>query len=306
MNELEREAVRLTAMLSASEQWSDYYNKTPEQHAQLLKGEANMQVSLIRLFRNMQKKAGDYINWGQYSYQSQLDYNVDVIVNEQQIDGETGIAMKITLNPITQMVQAGIVASEIMSDVPLGIPSTSALIQKLGVKQVAALVGRKVLEDGTIVKNPNADYNIMYTVRKDIAQSVKTSLGLGETTDEAIARVQSVINPIERATLIAQTESVNAYVAGVNQFGILSNAVGEQWLDAGAHDKCREYAARGPQKFGTGWDGLDGPTAHPRCKCAKRLIYQEEWDAIQSGNPFKVQDGITPKPANYVPWAQRG
>jgi hypothetical protein len=69
MNYVDREAVKLTAMLSAAEFWNPLYSKTPEQHAQLVKGEAELQVILTRLFRDMSKQAGDYVNWDQYNYQ---------------------------------------------------------------------------------------------------------------------------------------------------------------------------------------------------------------------------------------------
>lgn len=306
MDTLEREAVKLTAMLAATEQWAPVYSKTPEQHANLINAEAEMQLIMVRFFKNMQKKAGDFINWDHYNYQVQLDYNVEVIVNEQQIEENDGAFIKVTLHTVNKMVAAGMLASEVLSPVALGIPSTSALIQKLGVKQVAALVGRKVLADGTIVKNPNTSLNILGTVRKDIAQSVKTSLGLGETTDEAIARIQTIINPVERAELIAQTESVNAYQAGVTQFGNLSGAVGMQWQDAGATDICLANTAAGVIPIGSTFPGgVTQPTQHPRCRCGRCLIYQDEWDAIQSGHPYEVNDGITPKPANYVPWKDR-
>jgi hypothetical protein len=279
MNEVELETIKLTAMLSASEDWADLYGKTPEQHAELLSAEAEMQVVLTKFFRNMQKKVADFVNWDMYGHQVQLDYNVQVVVNEQQIDDNDGQFIKVTLNTVKKSVLAGFVASETGYNIPLGISSTSALIQELSMNQVASLVGKKVLEDGSIIDNPNARYNIMETVRKDIVQSVKTSLGLGETTDEATARMSQVIAPVERAARIARTEAVNAYQAGVREFGVQSNAVGKVWLTAGATDICEQYAQLGPVPFDYEYgSGLLNPTAHTNCRCAERLIYQQEWD----------------------------
>jgi hypothetical protein len=278
MNPIEREATRLTAMLAAAEEWPALYSKTPAQHGDLIKAEAEMQVILTRLFRDMAKKANDFVNWNHYNYQSQLDYNVEVIVNDQQIDQWDGSFIKVTLKTVNRAILAGALASEINYKMPLGVSTSDALIQRLTTKEVAALVGKRVQDDGSIVDNPDAKYNVLDTVRNDIAESVKTSLALGETTDEATDRIAQIINPVGRAELIAQTESVNAYNRGVDLFGDLTQAVGEEWMDAGAKDRCREFANRGVQKFGTGWDGLPGPTAHPRCRCAKRLVYQEEWE----------------------------
>lgn len=287
----EREAIQLTALISASEDWSPLYDKTPDQHADLIEAEAELQMILTRFFRNMQKKAHELINWQNYNFQlaknmqllgtDRLDFNVDVVVNDDQLDQSEGQVIKITLQTVNKMVNAGFAASEILAGIPVGVPSTSALIQKLSTEQVAKLVGKKVLDDGSIVDNPNAEYNIMDTVRDDIAQSIKTSLGLGETVQEATGRVARVINPIQRAELIARTESVNAYNAGVTEYGKQSGAVGKQWMTAGAKDMCATYAAEGPVPFDYLYGGsIDGPAAHPNCRCAKRLIHADEWDRL--------------------------
>lgn len=282
MDAVEREAVRLTAMLAATEDWAPLYSKTPEQHAELLNRRAELELVLTKFFRAMARSASDFVNWDQYNYQVRLDYNVEVIVNEQQLDQWDGSFIKVTLQTVNKLIMAGVVASELNYQIPLGIQSTSAIIQNLSTREVAKLVGKRVEDDGSIIDNPNPEYNVLETVRKDIAESVKTSLGLGETTDEAILRMRGIIADPMRAELIAQTEAVNAYQAGVTEFGILSKAVGKEWVTAGAVDVCTDYEHEGPVPFDHLFGGyLEGPTAHPRCKCAKRLIYQEEWNSLK-------------------------
>ncbi len=294
---IEREAVRLTAILAASEKWAPQYGKAPEQHADLINAEAELQLVLTKFFKNMQKQVRDYVNWQHYDYQvslnkpatlsrDTLDYNIDVVVNSQQIDNNDTNFIKVSLKTVQKAVTAGFMAAELTAKAPpLGIPSTSALIQKLSTKQVANLVGKTVNDDGSIVDNPKAEFNVIDTVRNDIAQSVKTSLGLGETTDEAVARMAEVINPIDRAETIARTESVNAYNAGVMQFGDLSNAVGKEWDTAGADDICADNEDEGPIAFDDDFSSGDSePPAHPNCRCAIRLIYQDEWDANGDGS----------------------
>lgn len=307
MNELEREAVKLTAMLSATRSWAPIYSKTPAQHAALINAQAELQIVLTKFFRGMQKKARDFANWTQYEYQlhanhpstlarQTLAYNVEVIVNNQQIDSNDGSFIKISFGTVSKMVSAGWEASEILHNIPTRIPSTSALIQQLTTKQVAKLVGKQVLPDGTIVDNPNAAYNIMDTVRNDVASSIKTSLGLGETTEEAVVRMQGIISPIQRAQRIVNTESVNAYQAGVTEFGTQSGAVGKEWeTDSDPCPVCETNADEGPIPFDQDFDSGDSePTAHPNCLCGKRTIYQDEWDAIQGGDSYEPQTGITP------------
>jgi hypothetical protein len=292
MNTLEREAVRLTAMLAATENFAPSYSNTPEQHAQLIKAEAELQLVLTKFFKNMQSKVHDFVNWQHYEYQvgqnrhntldrQKLDYNIDVIVNDEQIDNNDTPFIKLTLKTIEKATKAGFIAAELAPKAPtLGLPGVNAIIQNLSTKHVASLVGKKVLKDGSIVDNPNTAYNIMDTVRNDIATSIKTSLGLGETTDEAVQRMSDIIDPVDRAELIAQTESVNAYNAGLMEFGNQSDAVGKEWETAGAEDECADNEAEGPIPFDDDFvSGDSEPTAHPRCRCALRLIYQEEWDA---------------------------
>lgn len=305
MDPVEREAVRLTAQLAATEQWPEIYSRTPEQHAQLLKQEAELQLILTKFFKNMQQKADTFVNWDQYHAQlarshnhlsrDSLDYNVQVIVNDQQIDDNSGNFVKLTLTTVHNIMDTAQVASALLYKRP-ELASGSAALQALSTNQVAKLVGKKVQDDGSIIENPNKEYDVLDTVRNDIAQAVKTSLGLGETTPEATARIAQILQPVKRAELIAQTESVNAYSASVLNFGIQTKAVGKEWVTAGATDICATYAALSPVPIGDDFaPGVSGPTAHPRCRCALRLIYQQEWDAIQSGNRYEVNTGITPK-----------
>jgi hypothetical protein len=176
----------------------------------------------------------------------------------------------------------GAQAGEAIYKIPMGITSTSANIQKLTMEKVAALVGKKVLKDGTIIDNPKADMNILDTVRNDIAQSIKTSLALGEDLQTAVERVQKVIDSPYRAELIARTESVNAYQSGLAQFAIDSDAKGKEWDTSGGCAICEGNAAEGPIPIDAIFSSGDSePTAHPNCKCSLTYIYQEQWDALK-------------------------
>lgn len=293
LTSVDREAIKLTAMLLAAEKWAPGYYKTPEQHAELIKAEAEWQIVLTKFFRNMKKQVRDYVNWDQYNHQlnlhpqldrTTLDYDVDVIINDDQIDQADGNFIKVSLSTVNRIVGASWAASDILYG-QTGIHSQSELLQQLTTKQVAALVGKKVLPDGSIVDNPDAKYNVIETVRKDIAQSIKTSLGLGETTDEAISRMEDIINEEQRAELIAQTEAVAAWNASLMEYGSQTDAVGKEWEDAGAEDECADDSDQGPigidEEFSS---GDQEPPAHPRCRCSIRLIYRDE--AEQNGYDF--------------------
>lgn len=279
LNELEEEAVKLSAILLSTENWAKVYSDTPKQHAALVQNNAKLLVLLTKFYRQMAKDAHNFINWDHYNYQVSLDYNVEVIVNDQQIDDWDDNFIKIALTPVTALTVAGAQAGQLNHGVPPTVQSIDAAIQKLSLQHVAGLVGKTVKPDGSIIDNPKAEYNVSNTVRNDIAQSVKTSLALGESTDEATLRIKSVISNPARAERIANTESVNAYQQGLKATANEYGDVGKEWQDAGATDECADNTAAGPILIGDTFPSGDSePTAHPNCQCGIRYISQQEWD----------------------------
>lgn len=300
MTEVEREAVRLTAMILAAEEWPKLYSKTPDQHAELIKATANLTVSLTKFFKSMAKKSGDFINWQHYNYQLNqtkqatldrvaLAYNVDVIINDEQIDSWDTPFIQVAYKPVANSIVAGAASAQTIYGRTPKVPmqSTSSIIQDLTTQHVAALVGKKVLKDGSIVDNPNAAYDITDTMREDIASSIKKSLALGLTSDEAAAEIEDIVGDPYRAERIANTEAVNAYNSGVKEYGDQTDAVGKEWEDAGADDECASNSDQGPIPFDDDFDsGDDAPPAHPNCRCALRLVYSNEMDAANDDITF--------------------
>lgn len=276
--ELERQYVRTTAMIAASEDWAEQYNKDHKTFAQLIKAEARFQLGINKFLADMAANAEQLINVGAYYQQVTAAYDVEVIVEDIPLEKSNNTFISLFLEDVTEMVAIGVKAGEVIYDIPLGISSTSASVQKLGLDHVASLVGKKVLKDGSIVDNPKAAINITQTMRNDIAQSIKKSLALGETIQDATDRIRTVIADPKRAEMIARTESVNAYQSGLTLFGEESGAVGKVWLTVGAIDICSTFAAEGPVAIDYLWGGkFNQPTAHPHCRCGRRLIYPQEW-----------------------------
>lgn len=281
MCELEHEAVRIGALIQATEDWSTEYKKDATTHAKLMKLSSKWEIQLRKYFRKIAKESHNYLNWAAYVGQVKADYNVEVIVNDDGLDQYYGEFITISFETVTELMAAGAIAGETIYKVPLGISSTDANIQKLGMDTLAALIGKKVQKDGTIVDNPKAEMNILDTVRQDIAQSIKTSLALGEDLQTAIARVEKVIDNPRRSEMIARTESVNAYQSGLMQFGIESDAKGKEWQTVGGCAICEGNVSDGPIPIDAIFSsGDDMPTAHPNCRCGLRYIYQEEWDSL--------------------------
>lgn len=291
MHELEAEALKLSILVRNAEDWSGEYAKDPSTHTKLLTAEARTRIDLTHYFRDLATDIVKHIRWQAYLNQRRdtLDdqnpnYNVDVIVQDVPMDQYDGTFIKIVFQQVALLTTLGAMAGEHIYHIPLGIQSTDAIIQELTTEHVARLVGKKILKDGSIVDNPNADYRISTKTRNDIVQSIKTSLNLGEDITAASARLQKTIANPMRAKVIAQTESVNSYQQGMRQFGVQSGAVGKEWQDDGAVDVCAEYAALGPVPFDFDYSGsgLWGPTAHVKCRCGTRLIYPTEWERLHS------------------------
>lgn len=306
MLHLEAETLKLSVAVRHAEDWSAEYAKDPKTHLMLLKSEARMRIDLTKYFGGIAAQISRYINWIAYRHEvtqklavQQPNYQVQVIVQDVPVEQYDGTFIKVSFDDLATMTAVGALAGEDIYDIPLGIQSTDEVIQQLTTEHVAKLVGKKVLPDGSIVDNENKEgiYKISDKTRNDIAQSIKTSLNLGETVQDATQRLQNTIANPTRAKIIAQTESVNAYQGGLMEFGTQSGAVAKQWQDAGAVDVCATNTADGPILINATYSGgVTQPTQHTRCRCGQRLIYQKEWDDTNHGaNPYPVVTGITPK-----------
>jgi hypothetical protein len=294
MRDIEAEAIQLTALIRASEDWSSEYAKDPVTHAKMLRSEARLLVGLINYFRGIATNISKFIRWQPYLNQrpqapnpTNPNFNVEVIVQDVPIAEYDSTFIKVVFQDVATLTAIGATAGENIYRVPLGIQSTDAIIQQLTTEHVANLVGKKVLKDGSIVDNPKATYRISDKTRTDIVQSIKTSLNVGDDIQAATERLKKTVMGLNnnRAKIIAQTESVNAYQAGLQEFGVQSGAVGKESQDVGAVDDCRTYAELGPVPFDYLYGGVyDGPTFHARCRCGLRLIYQAEWDSIRATN----------------------
>lgn len=282
--EQEREIEHSGILLRAAEDWGPSYSDAPGEHAKLVIIEGKYETALRKFFRDMADQAEQLVDWNTYRSLIRAAA-VQVEVNEVPIAFQDDTFFEVSLDFIITATTLGAQSGEVIYNIPLGIESTDAIMQRLGKEHVASLVGKKVLSDGSIVDAPKSSYRITDKVRTDIVESIKTSIALGEDTDTAIERMRKVIRNPVRAAIIAQTEIVNGYQNGLDEFGRQSGAVGKEIQDVGAVDRCATYANLGPVPFDYEYEpDRRGPTFHPRCRCSKRLIYQEEWDSLQKNS----------------------
>lgn len=277
---------RNAALILAAEKWADGYSDAPEQHGRLIKTAARLERKVLLFFKQQAAHADTFVNWYAYSqainevHANRIDaYDVEVIVNDE-VEKDNQEFITVVFDDIALATALGAQAGEVVYGIPSGLDKTSASIQRQARKQVAELVGKKILDNGTVVDNPNAKYVISNTTRKNIQQSIHTSITLGEDIPAATKRIRDIIKSPSRAALIAHQETGMAYTTGLHMYGAASGAVGKEWQDNGAIDVCATYTKLGPIPFNQAYDNysLQHPTAHIGCKCYERLIYQNELD----------------------------
>lgn len=269
-------------LILAAEPWGARYRQSPDTFIALTTTEARLERKLRRYFRTFSERAPHLINWAQWYNKRIQAYEVEVLVTNDEVNTQSGLVTQVIFEDIAAATAIGANAGETMYRTPLGIASTDAEIQRLTTEQIGRLIGKRLNKDGTLVDNPKSEYVITDSIRRDIAAAIKTSITLRENEYETTERVRRTIAAMadagKRATIIAQTESVNAYNNGLLHFADRSGAVGKEWESYNKLDICGQYAKLGIVKIDYSYNdyGKQGPTAHPRCRCSLRLVYPSE------------------------------
>lgn len=293
MKWFDRELELSTRVLLAAEDWAPTYQEAPKQHAELIKNAARMDRQVMTYFRDLAKEMPNFIDWYAYSravieqshslqaagigITSIQAYDVKVVVNQNALDLQDQAFIKIVFDTIASTVVAGIESMEVTAGTPIGLTTTSAIVQELTTNQLANLVGMKVDKaSGLITPNPNAAISIDETTRNQIAQSIKTSIQLGENQKEAAARLEDVIANPTRADLIARNETVRAYAQGRKEYAHQSGHTGKYNVDSNAIDICADNTAEGV--IGIDEDFVSGDPEEPfhvNCKCQVKYTYDD-------------------------------
>lgn len=270
------------AVIKAAEKWSDQYKKDPENFAALIKVESRLETVLRRYFKELSERVPNYINWFMYDQRLREvsaadDFSVDVMISDTQLGLEDGLFITTAFDPIAQAVALGAQAGEKLYSQEIGISKSSALVQRTAKDLVAELVGKRIDADGNIVDNPNAAFRVSDKTRKDIRESIATSISLGEDQNAARARLMNTIKDPKRAEMIARTEAVNSYQRGLTTLGNETGAVGKEWQSSNDDDICGTNSKAGIIKITENFpSGHSEPAAHPNCRCGMVLIYPED------------------------------
>lgn len=281
--ELQTAFEQTTGLVLAAEAWPQDYQQIPDEHAQLIKLIAQCERKVLQYFKQLASKTDRIVRWNNYELLVKA-YDVDVFIDDDALDQSDTQFIQIIFDTLASAAAVGALSAakqfpqKIM---PLGLTTRDELIQQMTTEQIGALIGKKIdANTGLLVDNPNARYNIDETTRTKIANSIKTSINLGESQTQATARLQTVIADRNRAAMIARTETVRAFAQGRHAYGRLSGATGKQWSDSNAIDICADNTAQGIIPFDMDFvSGDPFEPAHINCRCLTRLVYADEYDA---------------------------
>ena len=137
----------------------------------------------------------------------------------------------------------------------------------------AELVGKKVLDDGSVVDNPNAKWSIAQTTREDLQAVLTDGVEQGWSSQQLRDAIESSgAFGEDRALMIARTELAFAHVAGnVEGWKQSGEVTGKRWLLGDLHDvpdECDDAADEGVIAFDDDFSTGDAwPPAHPNCCC---------------------------------------
>lgn len=147
-------------------------------------------------------------------------------------------------------------------------------------RRSAELVGKRVLEDGSIIENPNPVYAITEDMREEIRAKVEQALVDGPTPQGLAKEIRSLgaFQPW-RARMIARTELAFAYNSGHQDQAERMGFTTKRCVLGDQHDvvdECDLDADQGfipvHQKFAS--DDL-APPLHPNCRCDLEYGYEE-------------------------------
>ncbi len=158
---------------------------------------------------------------------------------------------------------------------------------KIAKDRAAELVGKRVLDDGTIIGNPNPQWAITDSTRDMIRDAIADGLADNIGRDQIIQNIEDLTGFDEdRATTIAITEiaRANSQAAlttyqGARSIGV---KVKKAWIvapDEKVCDDCTENADAGPIDLDDDFpSGDDAPPGHPDCRCALSPVVEDNDD----------------------------
>lgn len=263
---LRRAHVDAVASIRASEEWHPSYKATPKQFRALVKAEAELQSQAGEYLYNLSLRAHQYVDWTEYARElaKQPTLQAAAIHADAVASGSSDVwkgealdLQKVIIEAIEIIMAIGVDAAIERYQLPLYVDSVQDFVALAAEKHVAGLVS-----------------GVTETTRDKIRLSIKQSLTRGETTPQAMERLQSIINNPVRAEMIAQTESVNSWSQGQYNYAKATGAKKRVWEAlAGACPQCAPLDGEQVEIDEPFSGGVLLPSRHPRCRCSVYFEY---------------------------------
>lgn len=162
--------------------------------------------------------------------------------------------------------------------------------------RAAEMVGM-AWQDGVLVANPNAEWQITEGTRAMLRSSVRQTLENGSSAQQLAADLsEQHAFSRERARMIARTELARADGMGAQigweESGLVS---GKEWLTAGddkVSDICRGNGAAGVIGLNQHFPSGDlAPPSHPNCRCVVIPVLTDDTEKLDKAyNPNQPRD----------------
>jgi hypothetical protein len=158
-------------------------------------------------------------------------------------------------------------------------------VQEFVANRSAELAGMKRGKDGkTLEPNADAEWALTDATRKDLVNTITQAVKESWTPKQLAAVLEASYSwSTARAELVARTELARAQSFGnYITWHLTGLAVYVQWEtseDEGVCDICDGFEAQGVVRLGHEFaPGIKYPIAHPRCRCALKVVPKPEDD----------------------------
>ena len=247
----------LTQAIRASEEWTPSYKRHSETFIPLLRYEAELERQTAEYLAGLAERAPGYVDWALVPEPVRLQAASTPLANktDEVWQGEVLDMTKAIIDAITMLTVTGAQYGVLEYGIAIEATPLTDWILIAAREHTAGLVS-----------------GVTDTNRKLIQEALKQGIARGEDRDAMVDRIRKVINNPVRAEMIAQTEAVNAYQSGLMNFGLETGAKTKTWEAlAGACKVCAPLDGETVAIAKVFSNGVDTPSAHPRCRCG--VIY---------------------------------
>ena len=226
--------------------------------------------------------------------EEELQYQSDAIkkrllsdstpLDVDKIDLETDSLMGVFKSSFEVSGKQGVADASIQIDFPsknnddaLNLANEDAIAYAR--ERSAELVGKRVLADGTVIENPNAEYSITEATREMLRGDITQAIEEGMSNDKLAAILEeNYAFSSARAVTIARTETALANCNGnaviYKNSGIVAS---KQWIvGENCCDECAEVNGEIVPLDENFSNDVKFPPAHPNCRCDFIPILNEE------------------------------